>query len=102
MVPGITLFLFWLFDTLCRHAERVSRSLARLEEKATQYAILSKNGISRLTPCVLTPGFCVCPPVSWARAWFRDPEILLSRGGSSAATVVLILATPGLLIVIFH
>jgi hypothetical protein len=99
---GITLFLFDLFDTLGRHSERVARFLARSEEKAKQSTLLSKYGIFGLVPCVLTLGFYVCPPVSWALAWRRDYSILLIMGGFIAISVVLILATLGLFSILFH
>lgn len=99
---GITLFLFDLFDTLGRHSPRVARFLARSEERAQQSTLLSKYGIFGLVPCVLTLGFYVCPPVSWALAWRRDYSILLIMGGFIAISVILILATYGLFSILFH
>jgi uncharacterized membrane protein len=99
---GITLFLFELFDTLGRHSERVARFLARSEEKAKKSMILSRYGIYGLIPCVLTLGFYVCPPVSWALAWRRDQSILLIMGGFIAISTILILLTLGLFSFLFH
>jgi hypothetical protein len=98
---GVTLFLFELFDTLGRHSERVARFLARSEEKVKESDYLSRYGIYGLVPCVLTLGFYVCPPVSWACAWRRDYAILLIMGGYIAISVILILATLGLFSIIF-
>jgi hypothetical protein len=99
---GITLFLFDLFDTLGRHSERVAWFLARSEEKVKQSTILSRYGMYGLVPCVITLGFYVCPPVSWALAWRRDHVILLIMGGFIGISVILILATLGLFSIIFH
>ncbi len=98
---GIILLLFDLFDTLGRHSERVGLFLARSEEKVKQSGLLSKYGIYGLVPCVLTLGFYVCPPVSWACAWRRDYSILLTMGGYIAISLILILATLGLFRIIF-
>jgi len=102
VAPGITLFLFDLFDTLGRHSERVARFLARSEEKSKRSVLLSKYGISGRVPCVLTLGFYVCPPLSRVLAWRRDLSLLLIMGGFTAISSVLILATYGLFGVIFH
>jgi hypothetical protein len=99
---GITLFLFEVFDTLGRHSERVARFLARSEEKGKQSMLISRYGIYGLVPCVLTLGFYVCPPVSWALSWRRDHAILLIMGGFIAISVILILATLGLFSIIVH
>ena len=99
---GITLFLFDIFDTLGQHSERVARFLARSEEKAKQFTYLSRYGIYGLIPCVLTLGFYVCPPLSWALAWRRDHSILLIMGGFIAISTILILITLGLFSIIFH
>jgi len=98
---GIILFLFDLFDTLGQHSERVARFLARSEEKAKQSELLSKYGIYGLVPCVLTLGFYVCPPVSWACVWRRDYSIFLTMAGYIAISAILILATLGLFSIIF-
>ena len=99
---GITLFLFDIFDTLGLHSERVARFLARSEEKAKQFPILSKYGIYGLVPCVLTLGLYVCPPLSWALAWRRNHSILLIMGGFIGISTILILITLGLFSIIFH
>ena len=99
---GITLFLFDIFDTLGRHSERVARFLARSEEKAKQFTYLSRYGIYGLVPCVLTLGFYVCPPLSWALAWRRDYSIILTMGGFIVISFILILITLGLFSIIFH
>ncbi|MDO9034536.1 MAG: hypothetical protein Q7U51_04965 [Methanoregula sp.] len=99
---GITLFLFDLFDTLGRHSERVARFLARSEEKTKQFPYLSRYGICGLVPCVLTLGFYVCPPLSWALAWRRDFSIILTMGGFIVISIILILITLGLFSIIFH
>jgi hypothetical protein len=99
---GITLFLFDMFDTLGRHSGRVARFLARSEDKVKQSKFISRYGMYGLVPCVLTLGFYVCPPVSWALAWRRDYCILLIMGGFIAISGILILATLGFFSVIFH
>jgi hypothetical protein len=99
---GITMFLFDLFDTLGRHSERVARFLARSEERVKQSKLLSRYGMFGLVPCVLTLGFYVCAPISWALAWRRDYAILLIMGGFIAISGILILVTLGLFSVIFH
>lgn len=99
---GVTLFLFDLFDTLGRHSERVARFLARSEEKVRQSKLISRYGMYGLVPCVLTLGFYVCPPVSWALGWQRDYAIVLIMGGFIAISGILILATLGLFSVIFQ
>jgi hypothetical protein len=99
---GITLFLFDLFDTLGRHSERAARFLLRSEEKVKQSKLISKYGMYGLVPCVLTLGFYVCPPVSWALAWRRDYCLLLIMGGFIAISGILILFTLGLFSVIFQ
>lgn len=99
---GITLFLFDLFDTLGRHSERIARFLARSEEKVQQSTFISRYGIYGLVPCVLTLGFYVCPPVSWALGWNRCHAILLIMGGFIGISVILIVATLGLFSVIVH
>jgi len=98
---GITLFLFDLFDTIGRHYERVARFLARSEERAKQSTFLSRYGIYGLVPCVLTLGFYVCPPISWALVWRRDHAIFLIMGGYIGISVILIIATLGLFSIIF-
>ena len=98
---GITLFLFDIFDTLGQHSERVARFLARSEEKAKQFTYLSRYGIYGLIPCVLTLGFYVCPPLSWALAWRRDYSIILTMGGFIVISIILILITLGLFSIIF-
>jgi hypothetical protein len=99
---GITLFLFDLFDTLGLHSKRVARFLLRSEEKVKQSKLLARYGMYGLVPCVLTLGFYVCPPVSWALAWRRDYCILLIMGGFIAVSGILILVTLGLFSVIFY
>jgi hypothetical protein len=99
---GITLLLFDLFDTLGRHSERVARFLLRSEEKVKQSKLISRYGIYGLVPCVLTLGFYVCPPVSWALAWRREYCIVLIMGGFIAISGILILVTLGLFNVIFQ
>lgn len=99
---GITLFLFDMFDTLGRHSGRVARFLARSEDKVKQSKFISRYGMYGLVPCVLTLGFYVCPPVSWALAWRRDYCILLIMGGFIAISGILILVTLGFFSVIFH
>jgi hypothetical protein len=99
---GVTLFLFDLFDTLGRHSERVARFLVRSEEKVRQSKFITKYGIYGLVPCVLTLGFYVCPPVSWALKWQRDQAIVLIMGGFIAISGILILATLGFFRVIFR
>jgi len=99
---GITLALFDLFDTLGRHSERVARFLLRSEEKVKQSKLISKYGMYGLVPCVLTLGFYVCPPVSWALAWRRDYCIVLIMGGFIAISGILILVTLGLFSVIYR
>ena len=99
---GITLFLFDLFDTLGRYSERVARFLARSEEKAKKSTILSRYGMYGLVPCVLTLGFYVCPPVSWALGWRRDHAIILIMAGFVGISAILVLATLGLFSIIFH
>jgi len=98
---GITLFLFDLFDTIGKHSERVAQFLARSEKKAKQSTILSRYGIYGLVPCVLTLGFYVCPPISWALVWRRDHAIFLIMGGYIGISVILILTTLGLFSIIF-
>jgi len=98
---GITLFLFDLFDTLGRHSERVARFLLRSEEKVKQSKLISRYGMFGLVPCVLTLGFYVCPPVSWALVWRRDYCIVLIMGSFIAISGILILVTIGLFSVIF-
>lgn len=99
---GITLFLFDLFDTLGRHSERAARFLVRSEEKVKQSKLISRYGMYGLVPCVLTLGFYVCPPVSWALGWRRDHCLFLIMGGFIAISGILILVTLGLFSVIFH
>jgi hypothetical protein len=99
---GITLVLFDLLDTLGRHSERGARFLLRSEEKVKKSKFISKYGMFGLVPCVLTLGFYVCPPVSWALAWRRDYCILLIMGGFIAVSGILILVTLGLFSVIFY
>jgi hypothetical protein len=99
---GITLFLFDLFDTLGRHSERVARFLLRSEEKVKQSKLISRFGMYGLVPCVLTLGFYVCPPVSWALAWRRDYCTVLIMGGFIAISGIMILVTLGLFSVIFQ
>jgi hypothetical protein len=99
---GITLFLFDLFNTLGRHSGRAARFLVRSEEKIKQSKLISRYGMYGLVPCVLTLGFYVCPPVSWALSWRRDSCLLLIMGGFIAISGILILVTFGLLSVIFH
>ncbi|MDP3564159.1 MAG: hypothetical protein Q8R70_06675 [Methanoregula sp.] len=99
---GVTLCMFDIFDTLGRHSERVARFLARAEEKVQQSTFISKYGIYGLVPCVLTFGFYVCPPVSWALVWRRDQSLFLIMGGFIAISAVLILITLGLFSIIFH
>jgi hypothetical protein len=99
---GITLFMFEIFDTLGRHSERAARFLARSEEKVQQSTIISKYGMYGLIPCVLTLGFYVCPPVSWALGWRRDRSILLIMGGFIGISAILILITLGLFSIIVH
>jgi hypothetical protein len=98
---GITLFLFDLFDTLGRHSERVARFLLRSEEKVKQSKLISRYGMFGLVPCVLTLGFYVCPPVSWALVWRRDYCIVLIMGSFITISGILILVTIGLFSVIF-
>jgi hypothetical protein len=98
---GITLFLFDLFDILGRHSERVARFLLRSEEKVKKSKLISRYGMYGLVPCVLTLGFYVCPPISWALAWRRDYCIILIMGGFIAISGILILVTRGVFNVIF-
>jgi hypothetical protein len=99
---GITLFLFDIFDTLGRHSGRVATFLTRSEEKVKQSRFISNYGIYGLVPCILTLGFYVCPPVSWALSWRRDQSVILIMGGFIAISAILIVVTLGLFSVIFH
>jgi hypothetical protein len=99
---GITLFLFDLFDLLGRHSERVTRFLLQSEEKVKKSKLISRYGMYGLVPCVLTLGFYVCPPVSWALTWRRDASIVLIMGGFIAISGILILVTLGFFSVIFQ
>lgn len=94
---GVTLALFDIFESVGDHSVRVRQFLDRCRKKAQASAILAKYGIYGLVPCVLTLGFYVCPPVAWVMGWDRTRSIALILSGYCAVSLVLVLATTGIL-----
>jgi len=101
VASGVILTLFDMFDMLGEYSPRVSRFLKKSEERAHRSAILKKYGIFGLIPCVFILGFYVCPAVSRVLGWHRDLSFLLIMVGYISASVIMLLATIGILRLVF-
>ena len=98
---AVILTLFDIFEFLGAHSERVSRFLQKSAERAGRSRFLKKYGIYGLIPGVITLGFYACPPVSWVMGWPRERSVPLIMAGYIAISIVTILATMGILTLVF-
>jgi len=98
---GITLLLFNILDALAGHSARVSAFLAPSEERAKRSKLISRYGIYGLFPGAMILGIYVCSPVSRILGWNRRYSVVLIITGYAVAATVTILATIGLLKLLF-
>jgi len=102
IAAGVIFLLYDIFDTLGQHSERIARFLKKSGDRAQQSSMLSKYGIYGLTPCVMTLGFYICPPIAWVLGWRRDLSILLTMAGYIAISLVTVLLSQSTLYLLFR
>jgi uncharacterized membrane protein len=89
--------LFVAFDTLAVTSERVSRFLARAQEKHARSILIRRYGIVALVPLVLLIGFYFTPPIAWFMGWERRRAIVLMALGEVIGIMLALALAMGVL-----